>query len=203
MKQQIQKLSSQFYLRPDVVQIAKDLLGKFLVTNIENENCSGMITEVEVYAGEKDKASHAFGGRRTTRTEIMYATGGVAYVYLCYGIHHLFNVVTNKEDIPHAILIRAIEPVEGIEMMLLRRQKKTVTSSLTSGPGAMSQAMGIKISDTGISLSGIRISIEDRGIRIASEKILSSQRIGVDYAGKDARLNNRFTIIGNPFVSKP
>src|SRR5580765_1546627 len=117
------KLPRSFYTRENVLQIAKELMGKFLVTQINVLVTSGMITETEAYAGEIDKASHAYGGRRTNRTEIMYAKGGTAYVYLCYGIHHLFNVVTNKKDHPHAILIRAVEPIEGIEMMMQRRNK--------------------------------------------------------------------------------
>ncbi len=119
----MKKLQLEFYQRENVIQIAKELLGKILVTNWKGIITSGRIVECEAYAGVIDKASHASGGRRTARNEIMYGEGGYAYVYLCYGIHHLFNVVTNSKGEPHAILVRALDPVEGIEEMLLRARK--------------------------------------------------------------------------------
>lgn len=196
------KLPESFYIRKDVVRIAKELLGKVLVTRIDGVLTSGMITETEAYAGAVDRASHAYGNRRTARTEIMFAKGGVAYVYLCYGIHHLFNVVTNVQDTPHAILIRAVEPLEGIEHMLDRRGKETLTPALTAGPGAMSMALGIHTSQTGKSLQGEEIWIEDRGIKIAAKDILAGTRVGVAYALDDAYLPYRFSIRGNKYVSK-
>ena len=195
-------LQKDFYTRKDVVKIAKELLGKFLVTNFDGIYTAGMIVETEAYAGAADKASHAFGNRRTNRTETMYAEGGTAYVYLCYGIHHLFNVVTNVKDTPHAILIRGIEPADGITDMLLRRGKDKVQPSLTAGPGAMSVALGIKTSHTGLSLLGDEIWIEDRGIKLTAKDIVSGSRVGVAYAQEDALLPYRFSIKGNPFVSK-
>ncbi len=195
-------LQKDFYTRKDVVKIAKQLLGKFLVTNFDGIYTAGMIVETEAYAGAADKASHAFGNRRTNRTETMYAEGGTAYVYLCYGIHHLFNVVTNVKDTPHAILIRGIEPADGITDMLLRRGKDKVQPSLTAGPGAMSVALGIKTSHTGLSLLGDEIWIEDRGIKLTTKDIVSGSRVGVAYAQEDALLPYRFSIKGNPFVSK-
>ena len=120
------KLQADFYQREDVLLISRELLGKVLCTNFYGKLTSGIIVETEAYAGVTDKASHAYGGRRTKRTETMYASGGTAYVYLCYGIHHLFNIVTNKENIPHAVLIRSIQPRDGIEIMLQRRNKKKV-----------------------------------------------------------------------------
>lgn len=194
-------LPPSFYLNEDVVQVAKDLLGKVIITKIDGITTSGIITETEAYAGITDKASHAFGGRRTNRTEIMYARGGVAYVYLCYGIHHLFNVVTNIQDIPHAVLIRAIEPVKGIDAMLQRRKKTKLQPQLTSGPGAMSMALGIHTSHTGLSLEKGIITIHDEGINV--EDIIATTRIGVDYAKEDALLQYRFYIAGNKFISKP
>lgn len=194
-------LPPSFYLNEDVVQVAKDLLGKVIITKIDGITTSGIITETEAYAGITDKASHAFGGRRTNRTEIMYARGGVAYVYLCYGIHHLFNVVTNVQDIPHAVLIRAIEPVKGIDAMLQRRKKTKLQPQLTSGPGAMSMALAIQTSHTGLLLSKGIITIHDEGINV--EDIVSTTRIGVDYAKEDALLPYRFYIAGNKFISKP
>lgn len=195
-------LQQEFYTRKDVVQIAKELLGKFLVTNINGIYTAGMIVETEAYAGAIDKASHAFGNRRTNRTEIMYAEGGTAYVYLCYGIHHLFNVVTNVKDTPHAILIRGIEPTDGITDMLLRRGRDKVQPSLTAGPGAMSVALGIKTSHTGLSLTGDEIWIEDRGVKVPKKDIVAGSRVGVAYAQEDALLPYRFSIKDNPFVSK-
>ncbi|HTM67100.1 MAG TPA: DNA-3-methyladenine glycosylase [Flavipsychrobacter sp.] len=195
-------LPDSFYQRPDVVAIAKELLGKVLVTNFDGQYTSGLIVETEAYKGAADKASHAFGNRRTNRTEVMYGHGGVAYVYLCYGIHHLFNVVTNVEHIPHAILIRAIEPLEGFELMLERRRKEKLLPNLTAGPGAMSEALGIKTKHTGLNLQGPEISIEDNGIKIPRSQIVSATRVGVAYAQEDALLPYRFYINDNKYVSK-
>src|SRR5690606_10315891 len=169
-------LPENFYTRENVVQIARELLGKVLVTDFDGQRTSGIIVETEAYAGVGDKASHAYGGRRTSRTETMYSRGGVAYVYLCYGIHHLFNVVTNVENIPHAILIRAVEPVEGIDIMLQRRSKIRLTPQLTAGPGAMSQALGISTRHSGLSLN-THIYIEDRGIKIKKSDIVPGTRV--------------------------
>jgi len=195
-------LPESFYSRKDVVKIAQELLGKVLVTEFDGVHTAGMITETEAYAGAIDKASHAFGNRRTRRTEVMYNHGGVAYVYLCYGIHHLFNVVTNLQDVPHAILIRAVEPLEGIQIMLERRGKDILQPSLTAGPGAMSMALGIHSSNTGLSLQGPEIFIEDRGIKINKKDIVASTRVGVAYAQDDAYLPYRFYIKDNKYVSK-
>ena len=194
-------LPESFYIREDVIKIARELLGKVLVTNFDNIRTSGIIVETEAYLGTRDKASHAHGGKRTARTEVMYMQGGTAYVYLCYGIHHLFNVVTNVHDIPHAILIRAIEPQEGIKTMLERRGKDKLTPALTAGPGALSQALGIHTPHTGISLLGSDIFIE-KGMKIADRDIIASTRVGVAYAKEDALLPYRFYIKGNNFVSK-
>ena len=195
-------LPESFYSRKDVVKIAQELLGKVLVTEFDGVHTAGMITETEAYAGAIDKASHAFGNRRTRRTEVMYNHGGVAYVYLCYGIHHLFNVVTNLQDAPHAILIRAVEPLEGIQIMLERRGKDILQPSLTAGPGAMSMALGIHSSNTGLSLQGPEIFIEDRGIKIGKKDIVAATRVGVAYAKDDAYLPYRFYIKDNKYVSK-
>jgi DNA-3-methyladenine glycosylase len=195
-------LTESFYARKDVVKIAKELLGKVLVTEIDGMHTAGIITETEAYAGAVDKASHAYGHRRTARTETMYKHGGVAYVYLCYGIHHLFNVVTNAEDVPHAILIRAVEPVEGIEYMLKRRGKEKLAPSLTAGPGAMSMALGIHTRHSGLSLQGPEIFIEDRGIKVSAKDIVAATRVGVAYAAEDALLLYRFLLKGNKYVSK-
>ena len=195
-------LPESFYERKDVVKIARELLGKVLVTNFDGVYTSGMIVETEAYAGISDKASHAYGNRRTSRTEVMYMQGGVGYVYLCYGIHHLFNVVTNLKDVPHAILIRAIEPIDGIDTMLERRKKDMLKPSLTAGPGAMSQALGIATRHTGVLLNSAEIYIEDRSIKISGKNIVAATRVGVAYALDDALRPYRFYIKDNTYVSK-
>lgn len=197
----MEKLPLEFYTRNNVLKVARELLGKILVTNLDGKLTSGRIVEVEAYNGIVDKASHAFGNRRTNRTETMYAEGGVAYVYLCYGIHHLFNVVTNMKDIPHAILIRALEPVTGIDTMLSRTGKKKLDSSLTRGPGNLSKALGISTLQNGLKLADKVIFIADDGIKFSNREVASSPRIGVDYAGEDALLPYRVYKKENPFVS--
>ncbi len=187
-------LARDFYLRANVLKVAKDLLGKYLFTRIDGKTTAGIIVETEAYAGVTDKASHAYGDRRTPRTEIMYAHGGVAYVYLCYGIHHLFNVVTNQAGIPHAVLIRAVVPAEGIETILQRRKKTKLSDSVASGPGMVSEALAIKKSHSGADLMGKTIWLEDRNIQIATRSIICSPRIGVDYAEEDAQLPYRFRV---------
>jgi len=195
------KLPLSFYRRKDVLQIARELLGKLLVTKENGVVTSGRIMEVEAYNGIPDKASHAFGGRRTNRNEVMYAEGGVAYVYLCYGIHHLFNVVTHTRDTPHAILVRALEPVTGIDTMLKRAGKTIPDTSLTRGPGNLSKALGITTALSGCSLCSKELFLADDGFIVPDKAIRTSPRIGVGYAGPDALLPYRFYTKGNPFVS--
>lgn len=197
----MKKLGLDFYDRKNVLQVAKELLGKILVTKFERIETSGRIVEVEGYNGITDKASHAFGGRRTARNEVMYARGGVAYVYLCYGIHHLFNVVTNMKEVPHAVLIRALEPLHGKAEMLKRTGKVKVDLTLTKGPGNLSKALGISTMHSGRLLTAKELFIADDGLRYAKKEIIPSPRIGVDYAGEDALLPYRFYVKGNPFVS--
>lgn len=187
------KLSLSFYQQDDVVAIAKQLVGKVLCTQIGGAPLtSGIITETEAYCGRGDKACHANNGTRTQRTETMYQTGGIAYIYLCYGIHHLFNIVTNIEGKADAILIRAIKPVDGKETMLKRRNAEKIQSSLTAGPGRLTQALGITTSFDGTSLSGSTIWLEDRGYMFSDNQLTAKKRIGVDYADKDAQLPWRF-----------
>ena len=197
------KLTVEFYQREDVLIISQDLLGKILCTNFHNKLTSGIIVETEAYAGITDKASHAYRGRRTNRTETMYTIGGSAYVYLCYGIHHLFNVVTNVEGVPHAVLIRAVHPLDGIDIMLSRRNLKNISNRLTAGPGTLSQAMGISVQISGQSLLDKQIWIENRDNNnpLKDFKIISSPRVGVQYAGKDASNPWRFQIENSPWVS--
>ena len=197
----MKKLTTDFYRRSDVLLIARELLGKILVTQWDGVRTSGRILEVEAYNGIVDKAAHSYNGRRTARNEVMYAAGGLAYVYLCYGIHHLFNVVTNDKEVPHAILIRSAEPVDGVEEMLRRTGKKKLDYTLTRGPGNLSKAFGIHTRFNSTSLCSPELFIGDDGFRYPPKKIARSPRIGVDYAGADAALPYRFYIKGNPFVS--
>jgi DNA-3-methyladenine glycosylase len=201
IKMPLKKLPLSFYRRDDVVQIARELIGMILVTRWNGVTTSGRIVETEAYAGVTDKASHSYGGRRTNRTEIMYADGGYSYVYLCYGIHHLFNVVTHKKDIPHAILLRSLEPLSGIPEMLKRTGKKKLDHTLTRGPGNMAKALGLFTQHTGVLLNGKEMYLADDGFRYKKNEIVASPRIGVDYAGEDALLPYRFYVKGNPFVS--
>jgi DNA-3-methyladenine glycosylase len=193
-------LPVSFYLRPDVVQIARELLGKVLVTNWNGAYTSGRIVETEAYAGEMDRASHAFRGI-TPRTAVMFGEGGVAYVYLCYGIHQMFNIVTNVKGTAHAILIRAVEPIEGVDIMLQRTSKKVLDKTLTRGPGNVGKAFGFHTSQCGVSLHGEDLYIADDGFVVEETSIVASPRIGVDYAGDHAWLHYRFYIKGNPYVS--
>jgi DNA-3-methyladenine glycosylase len=199
--EEIKKLDYSFYKRSNVVQIARDLLGKILVTRFDEGLSSGRIVETEAYNGIADKASHAYGGRRTVRTEVMFAEAGTAYIYLCYGIHHLFNIVTNRKDIPHAILVRALDPMEGIPLMLERTGKKKLDHTLTRGPGNLSRALGLATHFTGSSLLTEDIFVADDGYRPRKTEIGISPRIGVDYAEEDAALPYRFFIKGNKYVS--
>jgi len=188
------RLSHSYYLHHDVVFLARDLIGKYLFTKINGQLCGGIITETEAYKGMEDRACHAFGGRRTPRNEMMYAQGGVAYVYLCYGIHPLLNVVTNQKDIPDAILIRAIHATHGEELMLRRIGKPQMKPHVTNGPGKVTKALGITLADNGESFQNKRIWIEDRAFDLSKTEIINAPRIGVSYAGKDALLPYRNTL---------
>jgi DNA-3-methyladenine glycosylase len=196
-----EKLPVSFYERNDVVAITMELLGKILVTRFDNTNTAGRIVEAEAYNGPVDKASHAYGNRRTKRTEVMYASGGAAYIYLCYGIHQMFNVVTNTQDIPNAILIRAVEPLIGIDTMLERSKKKIPAFDLTRGPGNVAKALGLHTTQSGMSLQSEEIYIADDGVKYNESEIAVTPRIRVDYAADDALLNYRFIVKGNKYVS--
>ncbi len=176
------KLSASFYAKDDVVAVARDLLGKVLCTRFNGQLTKAIIVETEAYAGVTDKASHAYGDRRTKRTEPIYGQGGTAYVYLCYGLHHLFNVVTNQAETPHAVLIRAGIPVTGTGRMLKRRNRAKVDKTLLAGPGSLAKALGITIEHTGLSLMNGQIWIEDHGTDVADDAVTIGPRVGVDYA---------------------
>ena len=185
-------LPRSFYEREDVVEISRRLIGKVLCSKKGNRFTSGIITETEAYCGRDDRACHANDGLRTRRTEVMYGPAGHAYVYLCYGIHHLFNVVTNKENIADAVLIRGVYPLQGIEIMKQRRNNTGKSKPLTSGPGMLSEALGIKTSDTCTDLTEGPIWIEDHDFKVDKSSIRSTPRIGVEYAGEHAKREWRF-----------
>jgi len=188
------RLPEEFYLQPDVASIARQLLGKVLLTHINGTTTGGIITETEAYSGESDRASHAFGGRRTHRTATLYQKGGIAYIYLCYGIHHLFNVVTHNEGFPHAVLIRALHPLAGFETIARRMGKDTQGPLQLNGPGKLSRALGITVALNATPLSGNTIWISDHGCEVSDSKIKSGPRIGVDYAGSHALWPMRFWV---------
>lgn len=183
------------------MKIARELLGKCLYSNMGGVIASGVIVETEAYSW-KERGCHAFGGKITQRNEVMFRGGGHAYVYLCYGVHNLFNVVTNCEGVADAVLIRAIEPIEGIEEMKIRRGEFKNPFHLTSGPGKLTKALGIDRSINGKFLVNSEVWIEDIGKKLNDKHIMASKRIGIDYAGKDAKLPWRFTVAGNKWVSK-
>ncbi|MEO6548849.1 MAG: DNA-3-methyladenine glycosylase [Ferruginibacter sp.] len=197
----LNKLTIDFYNRKNVLQIAKELLGKVVVTNFDGIKTSARIVETEAYGGITDKASHAWMGKRTARNEHIYAQAATTYVYICYGIHQMLNIVTNEKDVPHAILVRAVEPIEGIEIMLKRTGKQLPDYTLTKGPGNVGKALGIYKLHSGLSLLSDTIYIASDNYQVPEEVVGASKRIGVDYAGEDALLPYRFYIRGNKYVS--
>lgn len=186
-------LPTSFYENPNVVQVSRNLIGKVLCSHINTNFTSGIITETEAYCGRNDKACHANNGLRTGRTEVMYGEPGHAYIYLCYGIHHLLNVVTNQKGFADAVLIRAIRPLDGIEIIKERRGIKN-QKNLTNGPGKLTQALGISTDLNKTHLSEPPLWIEDRGIIFDEQEINISPRIGVDYAEEDALKPWRFFV---------
>mgnify|MGYP001350212288 CR=1 FL=1 len=195
------KLKKSFYQRPCVDQIAKDLLGKVLISRFNNSLTSGIIVETEAYSF-KEKGCHAYNNLRTARTETMFGDGGKIYVYLCYGIHNMFNIVTNKKEKAEAVLVRAIEPIEGTDLMIARASTRN-SHRITSGPGKLTKALGIDRTMDGQLLTGYDVWIEDPGTKIAFSRIVVTKRIGIDYAGEDALLPWRFYLKDNPWISRP
>ena len=195
------KLPRAFYTRTNVVTVARELLGKLLVVPAaDGERVSGIIVETEAYRGPLDRAAHSYGGRRTKRTEPMYAVGGTAYVFFVYGMYYQFNVVTHAAETPHAVLIRAVEPCEGLELMRKRRHGQP-DRNLTKGPGKLCIAMGIDRRLDGADLLGQQVWLEDRS-PVKRSQILSGPRIGIDYAGEWVSKPWRFWVKDNPFVSR-
>jgi DNA-3-methyladenine glycosylase len=197
------KLPEEYYLSSDVVALSRDLIGKYLFTCIDGVTTGGYIVETEAYNGIVDKASHSYGNRITPRTKTMFERGGIAYVYLCYGIHEMFNIVTSVAGQPHAILIRAIVPTDGLDVMMQRRNMDTLKPNITRGPGSVAKALGISRKINTCSLQSETIWVEDRGLYFDASEVAAGPRIGVDYAGDDALLPYRFYLRGNAFVSKP
>lgn len=197
------KLPSSYYHSADVVTLSRDLIGKYLFTSIDGILTGGYIVETEAYNGAIDRASHAYGNRLTPRTKTMFMQGGVAYVYLCYGIHEMFNIVVAEEGTPHAILVRAVHPTEGLETMQSRRNMPVLKPTITMGPGSVAKALGISRAINAFDLTGDMIWIEDRGLSFPDEEVAVVPRVGVDYAGEDALLPYRFYLKGNQYVSKP
>ena len=184
-------LQRSFYENDDVVEVSKKLLGKVLCSTIGGELTSGIITETEAYCGRNDKACHANNGKRTPRTEVMFGDPGHAYIYLCYGIHHLFNVVTNRNGLADAVLVRAIKPLDGIKTIMSRRDMDD-SINLSNGPGKLTQALGITTDLNKTDLYSAPVWIEERNTSIPPDKIQTTKRIGIDYAGKDAHKLWRF-----------
>ena len=196
-------LPTSFFHHTDVVTLARELIGKILVTETEGIRTSGIIVETEAYRGADDRACHAYNYRRTARTETMFKAGGHAHVYLCYGIHPLFNIVTNAEGEPDAVLIRAVQPTDGIEWMRERRPR-VKDQKLGSGPGCATKALGIDRTQNGKRLIPSEgIWLEENILAPNEFSVEARTRIGVDYAGDDAQRLWRFVMAGNPCVSKP
>lgn len=197
------RLERDFYTRADTLRVARELLGKRLVVPAAGgARVSGRVVEVEAYLGAEDRAAHSYGGRRTRRTETMYAAGGTAYVFFVYGMHHQFNVVTGPEGLPHAVLVRAVEPEEGVELMRGRRPVRK-ERELTSGPGKLCRALGLDLSFDGEDLTqGGRVWLEETGVKFRPDEIASGPRIGIAYAAEDALKPWRFWVEGNEYVSR-
>jgi DNA-3-methyladenine glycosylase len=199
-----EKLSLEFYTRPNTLKVARELLGKRLVVPsvTDGQRVSGRIVEVEAYMGPEDKGAHSYNNRRTPRTEVMYSAGGVAYVYFIYGMYYQFNVVVNTRDVPHAVLVRAAEPEEGLQVMLERRRTVKKETEIASGPGKLTIAFGLDRTYNGEDLTGERVWIEDAGRTLRASQIASGPRIGIDYAEEYAARPWRFWIKDNPHVSR-
>jgi DNA-3-methyladenine glycosylase len=195
------KLEMSWYLNDNVVELARGLLGKVLCTQLEGKLTKGRIVETEAYSGYNDKACHANNQKKTQRNQVMFEAGGRAYVYLCYGIHHLFNVVTNIKGSADAVLIRGLEPIEGMEHMIRRREMSKIEKRLTAGPGVLSQALGIRMDHYGMALNSEAIWIEE-GELVPKDMVVSTTRIGVDYAEEDALKPWRFYVKENAWVSR-
>lgn len=190
------RLAPADYADSDTARSARFFLGKVLCVRTEDGYAEGMITETEAYGGVEDAASHAYQGRRTARTEVMYAPGGAAYVYLCYGLHSMFNIITGPKDSPKAVLVRAVKIVAGHEVVRKRR-KGVAEKDWASGPGRVCTALGIGRHHYGHDLiSGESVWIEDRGAKVPQCEVIAGPRVGIDYAGDWVQVPWRF--VWNP-----
>lgn len=198
-------LNKDFYLSEDVVQIAQSLLNKVVYTNINGQISAGIIVETEAYRAPHDKASHAYNNKKTPRTEVMFREGGIIYMYLCYGIHHMLNVVTGPEEIAHAVLIRAIKPLINQELMAERRKQPNDKFNIGSGPGKLSMALGLNLKNNGDNLQSKKgnIWIEDQGNPLTHDQIIASPRVGIGYAKEYAHHPWRFRVLASKYTSKP
>lgn len=195
----MKKLERPFY-EGETLEVAKELLGKYMVHETKDGRTVGKIVEVEAYIGPEDPACHAYQGKCTSRTQIMFGQGGHAYVYLIYGVYYCMNIVTNQESFPEAILIRGLEPIDGLALMKQRRKTEKLLQ-LCSGPGKLCAAMGITKLQNGLDLEGEELYLLE-GERISPESISSTPRINIDYAGEGKNYPWRFIIKDSPFVSK-
>ncbi|MFQ6031466.1 MAG: DNA-3-methyladenine glycosylase [Candidatus Zixiibacteriota bacterium] len=195
-----ERLNRSFYLQP-TLEVAKQMLGKFLVREIGKERLVGKIVETEAYIGPFDLASHAYGGKKTERNKAEFFEGGHIYIYLVYGMYWQFNISTSASGKPECVLLRALEPIEGIEIM--RRNRNSSLQNLTNGPGKLCQAFALDKGYYGEDLvKSSRIWLEDRGFIVDESEIGCGPRIGIDYAGEWAKKPWRFYIKDNPFVSR-
>ena len=191
------KLSREFYQR-SAIEVAKDVLGCNLVHESKEGITVGRIVEVEAYLGNEDPAAHSYNNR-SSRTEIQYGEGGYAYIYLIYGMHYCMNIVTNSIDLPEVVLLRALEPIEGIGLMKLRR-KTDKLANLCSGPGKLCAAMGINKTHYGMDLCGEQLYLKTPEANDSFETV-SSKRINIDYAGEAKEYLWRYTIKDNKYMS--
>lgn len=197
------KLPVEFYRQDDVVSVARQLLGKHLYSFVDGQLTGGVIVETEAYRGPEDRGSHAYNGKRTPRNEMMYQAGGVAYMYICYGIHDMLNIVTGIEGISHAALIRAIEPTEGLEVMRIRRGIFDQDGRLCRGPGALAKSLGLTKLHNGVDLQKDTIWLTDEGLNYRDDQVVSSARVGMNFDGPYKSIAWRFYVRGNAFVSRP
>lgn len=197
------KLPLEFYQQPDVVSVARELLGKHVYSFIDGKLTGGIIVETEAYRGPDDRGSHAYNNKRTLRNEMMYSAGGVAYMYICYGIHDMLNIVTGIEGMSHAALIRAIEPTEGLETMRIRRGIFEQDRRLCQGPGALAKALGLTKFHNGTDLQGDNLWLTDEGVYYEEDQIVASARVGMNFDGPFKTIPWRFYVRRNPYVSRP
>jgi DNA-3-methyladenine glycosylase len=198
------RLPRSFYLQ-DTLTVARELLGKLLVHDAPDGITAGRIVEAEAYQGPQDRAAHSYNNLRSARTEVMYGPGGYAYVFMVYSMYCCFNVVTRPAGQPQVVLIRALEPVGGLELMARRRGcgalAVTNIRNLSNGPGKLCQAMGITRALNGEDLCGGRLYIADDGVTIGESDVCRTPRVNIDYAGEARDYLWRFLVFDSPYLS--